>query len=122
MKQSHTSRFLSNVPLPAAGKSDEIRTRNTHRTSSTRALAKELATKAGLDPSSISLLESDQRTPGADTVATIARALQLPAHLFSLLAAEPDDLVGIAPAQAEHLAAQLLELLLRSDGQDLQPE
>jgi len=56
---------------------------------------KELAELAGIDPSHISLIEVGKRKPSVDMVEKLAKALQIPEHLFTLLAAESEDLVRL---------------------------
>lgn len=58
---------------------------------------KELAAKAGIGSSHISLIEAGKRSPSLATVEKICKALNVPTHLVMLLAAEPGDI------QAEHI-------------------
>jgi transcriptional regulator with XRE-family HTH domain len=73
---------------------------------------KELAEKISLDPSFISLLETGKRRPSLTTVEKIAEELQIPFHLLTLLAAEPEELQGISQEEISHLATGLTRLLL----------
>ena len=80
-----------------------------------RALAglhqKDLAFLAGTDPSHISLIEMGKRRPSVATLEKLTKALGIPIHLFTLLAAEPGDLKTanyegikrVADALADHL-------------------
>lgn len=74
---------------------------------------KELAGLAEVDPSHISLIEMGKRKPSVGTVQKLARALQIPEHLFALLAAEPDDLDLKDPEELQRAVQSLAQLLLR---------
>jgi transcriptional regulator with XRE-family HTH domain len=80
-----------------------------------RLTQKELAVASGLDPSYISLIEAEQRTPSSRAVELVGRVLGVPPHLMALLAAEPADVVGLPPEQAGTLGRDLLALLITSD-------
>lgn len=73
---------------------------------------KEVAERADLNPSYVSLLEKEARSPSVDTVSALATALEIPPHLFTLLASEDSDLIGIREEGAGVLGEQLLDLLL----------
>jgi transcriptional regulator with XRE-family HTH domain len=73
---------------------------------------KELADLADVNPSHISLIEVGKRTPSLKTIAKIAKALQIPEHLLTLLAAESDDLDLKDPKELERAAQLLAQLLL----------
>ena len=75
---------------------------------------KKLAYQSKLDASYISLLESGRRIPSADTIETIAKALNVPVYLFSLFASDAKDLNNITSRQAGILAKQLLEIIIKS--------
>jgi transcriptional regulator with XRE-family HTH domain len=85
----------------------------------TRAIAdvsqKELAEKIKVDPSLISLIESGRRKPSLTTAENIAQALNVPLHIFTLLAAEPEDLAGTQPEVVGDLGMALARLLFNSD-------
>ena len=53
---------------------------------------KELAGQAGMDPSHISLIESGKRKPSVGSIERLCKAVGIPNHLFTLLAAESADL------------------------------
>jgi transcriptional regulator with XRE-family HTH domain len=82
-----------------------------------RALAglqqKELAELAGVNPSHISLIEFGKRKPSLDTIEKLAKALQIPDHLLTLLAAEPEDLDLKDPKELERAAQGLARLVFR---------
>src|SRR5207245_2415361 len=74
---------------------------------------KELADLAELDPSHISLIEKGKRKPSVDTIEKLAAALQIPEHLLTLLAAEPQDLDVKDPKELERAVHSLADWLLR---------
>jgi transcriptional regulator with XRE-family HTH domain len=74
---------------------------------------KELAELAEIDPSHISLIEVGKRKPSVDMLKRLAKALQIPDHLFTLLAAEPEDLDVEDPKELERATQSLAQLLLR---------
>jgi transcriptional regulator with XRE-family HTH domain len=76
---------------------------------------KTLAEKIQVDPSLVSLLESEKRTPSLATVEKIAAALGVPFHLFMLLACEQHDLDAVSGPQIEELGKTLTRILFSSD-------
>lgn len=72
---------------------------------------KDLARRAGLDPSHISLIELGKRKPSSTALETMSQALGIPPHLLTLLAAEPKDL-RVADATELKLATESLANLL----------
>lgn len=76
---------------------------------------KELAHLAKLNPSYISLIESNRRAPSASALEALAKALHVPLYLLMLLASEVEDLHGIAETEANKLGKQLLDLVLTTD-------
>ncbi len=75
---------------------------------------KDLAGLANLNPSYISLIESNQRAPSAAALEALASALQVPLYLLMLLASEKEDLHGISAGEATVLAEQLLGVVFQS--------
>jgi transcriptional regulator with XRE-family HTH domain len=73
---------------------------------------KELAKRAKLNPSYISLLESNRRAPSTAALLALARALKVPIYLITLLASEKRDLHGISEEDAGKLGTQLLSVIL----------
>ena len=73
---------------------------------------KELAEKSGLDPSHISLIEKGQRKPSVSALTKLSGALGIPDHLFTLLAAEPQDLAHTSPDELSRIAESLTEFLV----------
>ncbi len=74
----------------------------------------ELALRASLNRSYISLIESGDREATTETLGKIARALEIPIHLFTLLAVEDSDQAAIGRDQIQSLGVALAELLLGS--------
>lgn len=83
-----------------------------------RALAglqqKELASRAGLDPSHISLIEQGKRNPSVEALEKLATALGIPPHLLTLLGSEQADIQGIGESEMRGIAETLAKLLLQS--------
>lgn len=79
---------------------------------------KELAQKAKLTSSYISLVETGKRSPSIASLSKISRALEIPEHLLTLLAADSDDLDKVNPAEIESVARSLMRVLLESSDID----
>ena len=73
---------------------------------------RELAEKISIDPSLISMFESKKRKPTREILEKIADALDIPFHLFALLATEPGDLTSDDSGSINRLAIGLSKLLL----------
>jgi len=78
----------------------------------------ELAKRASLNRSYISLIESGDRNATTDTLGKIAAAMEIPTHLFTLLAVEESDKAAIGKEQIYSLGVALAELLLQSKWDD----
>ena len=76
---------------------------------------KELAARAGLTASYISLLESGGRRPSTQSIEQLAQALQIPFHLLLLLGAEKLELMHISEREAGVLGRELLSTLTAAD-------
>lgn len=76
---------------------------------------KQLAGRAKLDPSYVSLLESGTRIPSAGTLEILSEALGMPLYLLMLFASENGDLKGISPEQAGVLGKQMLDILTQKE-------
>ncbi len=74
---------------------------------------KELAALAGLAPSYLSLIEMGKRKPSVNAIRKLSHALEIPAHLLTLLAAEEDDLSLVEPVELKRASESLARLLLR---------
>jgi len=73
---------------------------------------KELAVKAKLDPSYVSLIERGDRTPSVKAVRALSSALNIPTHLFTLLATESEDVELSDPRELEDIGRSLAGLLI----------
>ena len=73
----------------------------------------QLADRAEIDRSYLSLIESGKRQPSVETIEKIAVALKLPFHLLSLLGSEETDVQKANPGQIESLSLALTKLLLQ---------
>ena len=73
---------------------------------------KELAELAAVDASLISLVEKGKRKPGLSTLTKIIKALDVPQHLFTLLAAEAEDLRTTTPEEVKRASESLARILL----------
>ena len=76
---------------------------------------KQLAARAELDPSHISLIESGARQPSVGAIGKLCHAPQIPGPLFTMLAAEPSDLKGIGNHDFEKIGAYLAKFLIRHE-------
>ena len=73
---------------------------------------RELAERVSIDASLISMLESGRRKPTREVLEKIADALDIPFHLFALLATESEDLSTGDSESVHRLAVGLSKLLL----------
>lgn len=73
---------------------------------------KELASRISIDPSLISMIEGGKRKPTREILEKIADALDMPFHLFALLATESEDLNAGESESLHRLAVGLSKLLL----------
>lgn len=84
----------------------------------TRAMAglsqAELAAQIHVDPSMVSLIESGARKPSRETMTRLAKAMGIPFHLLTLLAADADDLRDVGEAEMQRAARSLASLLISS--------
>lgn len=78
----------------------------------------ELADRAGLDRSYLSLIEGGKRKPTMETLQAISNALDMPFPLLTLLAVEKQDSKNINEEQVMGLAKQLTRLLLEMPKND----
>ena len=72
---------------------------------------KELAEKAGLHSSYLSLLERGKRKPSLKVVRALSEALKIPTHLFTLLASEEEDLTLVEPSELQQATESLARVL-----------
>ncbi len=73
---------------------------------------KELADRANVDASLISLVESGKRQPSAATLVSIGKGLNLPMHLLTMLGAEESDLRSISAEDFQTLTQSIARLVL----------
>jgi transcriptional regulator with XRE-family HTH domain len=76
---------------------------------------KQLAAKANLNPSHISLIEKGARRPSTRAITKMCRAMRIPEPLFAMLATEHDDLAGIGEQEFEQIGTYLARFLLRHE-------
>jgi transcriptional regulator with XRE-family HTH domain len=76
---------------------------------------KELAAKAGIGSSHVSLIEAGKRSPSLATVEKLCKALSVPTHLVMLLAAEPGDVQAKHMENLKDLSGMLVQLLVGSE-------
>lgn len=74
----------------------------------------ELAKRAGLTPSYVSLVEMGKRNPSVGAIKKLSQALQIPPHLFTLLATEEADTDLVDSKELDSLGNSLVRLLLRT--------
>ncbi len=72
---------------------------------------KDLAKKAKITTSHLSLIEAGRRVPSLTTLEKLSKGLGVPVYLIMLLAAEPGDLPGKNMNKTDELATTLLRML-----------
>jgi transcriptional regulator with XRE-family HTH domain len=79
----------------------------------------ELAERAGVSASYLSILERGKRDPSFSIIEKIARALDLPLSLLIFIATDPAEISGLAPELTEKLSTATMNLfrLARDDSQ-----
>jgi transcriptional regulator with XRE-family HTH domain len=75
---------------------------------------KQLARRAGLDPSHISLMERGARQPSVGAIGKLCKALDIPEALLTMLATEQSDLRGIGEQEFEQIGAYLARFLIHN--------
>jgi len=79
----------------------------------------DLAEKAGISVSYLSLLEKDNRDPSLSKVKAISDALGVPTSVLMFLASDKEEMESISPELAEKLSLLTLKLIESSnDGKD----
>lgn len=74
---------------------------------------RELAKRADLDPSYVSLIESGARRPSLRAIAKFSKALEVPEPLLTMLASESGDLKGIEEEGFQTIGGYLARFLVR---------
>jgi transcriptional regulator with XRE-family HTH domain len=76
----------------------------------------DLAARLRIGASQLSLIESGKRQPSLKTLSEISAEMQIPLHLLTILAAEPEDLrKPEMQGRVEEIALSLVRLLAGSD-------
>ncbi len=78
----------------------------------------ELARKASIDRSYLSLIESGARVPSLGVINKLCNALGLPFHLFALLGIEQGDSATLNNKEIESLSVELTKLLLEGQNDE----
>ena len=78
----------------------------------------ELAKKAGLTASYVSLVEMGKRNPSSAAIRKLSRALEIPPHLLTLLATESEDTDLLDQKEIDTIGDSLVRLLLRTRQHD----
>lgn len=73
---------------------------------------KRLAKLIETDASFISRIEAGDRMPSLETLEAIAKALDIPLYLLTLIASEGSELRGLPPDAAEKLGKELLGIVI----------
>jgi transcriptional regulator with XRE-family HTH domain len=76
----------------------------------------ELAERAGLNASHISLIEKGSRKPSVGAIEKLSKALEMPESLFTMLAAESGDVKGISEAELEGVGRYLARFVIHNAG------
>jgi transcriptional regulator with XRE-family HTH domain len=71
----------------------------------------DVAKRAGITNSYLSLVEGGKRSPSLATLEKICKAMRVPPHLVMLLAAGPQDIPGPEREKLGEVAKSLLQLL-----------
>lgn len=71
----------------------------------------QLATKAGVSPSYLSLIENNRRDATVSSVKKLSRTLGVPLNLLVFLAADSSDLQGLPEDLRDRLSRLVLSLL-----------
>ena len=76
---------------------------------------RELADRAGLNASHVSLIEKGSRNPSVGAITKLCDAMKIPESLFTMLAAESEDLRGIKKEEFEGIGRYLARFLIQND-------
>jgi transcriptional regulator with XRE-family HTH domain len=83
---------------------------------------KELADRAGLNSSYVSLIEMGKRKPSLKAVRALSSALEMPPDLLTLLGTEPEDLSLAGTTEVEEVAKSLFKVLLAEPSHKDEPK
>lgn len=72
---------------------------------------KELAKKADMSPSYVSLIEKGKRDVSIATLETLANAMNIPVEIILFMGADQSKLSRLSPALADELSMSILETL-----------
>ena len=72
---------------------------------------KELAEKADMSPSYVSLIEKGKRDVSISTLETLADAMNIPVEIILFMGADQSKLSRLSPALADELSMSILEML-----------
>lgn len=78
----------------------------------------ELAIRIGISASQLSLIEKGKRQPSLRVIGNLGAATGVPTSLISLLASDPDEIVG---QDMSEFANALLRLLINASGEMQRP-
>lgn len=81
----------------------------------------QLAARAQLSPSYVSVLEQGKRDPSLSSVDQIARGLGIPVSVLLFVAAEPGEVERLSAELHEKLAAATMRLLQASHDDEQRP-
>ena len=83
---------------------------------------KELADRAGLNSSYVSLIEMGKRKPSLKAVRALSSALEMPPDLLTLLGIESEDLSLADTNEVDEVAKSLFKVLLAEPSQRNEPK
>jgi len=83
---------------------------------------KELADRAGLNSSYVSLIEMGKRKPSIKAVRALSSALEMPPDLLALLGIEPEDLSLAGTNEVDEVAKSLFKVLLAEPSEKNEPK
>ncbi len=83
---------------------------------------KDLSDAISLDPSYISLIEKGKRIPTIETLEKIVKSLNIPIHLFFLLASGKNQMKKMPSSKKAGVAELLLDLLLSTEKNEHSPK
>lgn len=72
---------------------------------------KDLAKKAGMSPSYVSLIEKGKRDVSIATLETLAEAMDIPIEILLFMGADQSKLSRLSPELANELSMSILEML-----------